>query len=321
MSIAVQAARREGSSTHEIGIACPWCGAALVPAREARADGVTCRGCSRPFTCVENVGSWNEPAAPATRRPNLRTLALRQLNPLSSRLSPLRYFSDWRVEQYYRRTIADQALARDWGQHHLRELDVQPGAPILDHGCGRGRHAALLAQLGFQVVGQDVRSHAWWGTLQNCFFQVVPSTAALLPWKDRAFALVLDVAVIHYLTHDRLVSLAAEVFRVLAPGGHWLLLEANDKGYGAVAPRRSIGRLYSLDSVREVVARAGFCEVDLTYEGFYAPMFPVFVNFVRKVARPGPVDLNDHGSTLAARIPAGRRACWRLRLLKPIGSD
>jgi SAM-dependent methyltransferase len=267
------------------------------------------------------VLSWADPHAARPEKRDWRVLALRQLNPLSSRLSPLRYFSDWRVEQYYRRTLSDGGLAHHWTQHYLGELRLEPGAPVLDHGCGRGRHTALLSRTGFQVAAQDVRPHAWWHTLANCSFQSVPPLAPRLPWTSDAFALVLDVQVIHYLTEPQLATLSREVFRVLAPGGHWVLLEANDGSYGRSTLRKTIGRLHPFQAVRRLVMDAGFIEVDVRYEGFYAPVFPIAVNFVRKLMRPGAVDLNDYRSTLAAHVPPQRRGLWLLRLQKPGGGD
>jgi ubiquinone/menaquinone biosynthesis C-methylase UbiE len=36
------------------------------------------------------------------------------------------------------------------------ELKLQPGARILDVGCGTGRHAVALAQRRYQVTGVDI---------------------------------------------------------------------------------------------------------------------------------------------------------------------
>jgi SAM-dependent methyltransferase len=268
------------------------------------------------------VVSWSAPGGTSSGpRRQFRTLALRQLNPLASRLSPLRHFTDWRVEQYYRRTLTDTKFARDWGEAYLHGLPLYSGVRVLDYGCGRGRHTALLSHLGFAVAAQDIRTHAWWERLPDCVFQAVPPEASRLPWADRTFALVLDVGVIHYLSSAQLSTLGREVLRVLAPNGHWVLVEANDASYGASSIRRIVGRLHSLDSVRAIARQSGFVEVDVSYEGYYAPAFPLFVNFVRKIVRPGAVDLDDFQSSLAARTPPHRRGYWRLRLRKMVNGD
>jgi SAM-dependent methyltransferase len=38
----------------------------------------------------------------------------------------------------------------------VQELDLKPGAAILDVGCGTGRHAVELARRGFRVTGVDI---------------------------------------------------------------------------------------------------------------------------------------------------------------------
>ena len=276
-----------------------------------------CGECGRRSVDAGNIRRWIDDDSRPAPRPDFAARLFRQLSPLSSRLSPLRYFSDWRVEQYYRRTLADQSLADQWGTDYLEGLSLVPGAVVLDHGCGRGRHSALLSRLGFQVAAQDITPHSWWRHLPACIFQTVSVEAKRLPWTERAFALVVDVGVAHYMTEAQLAELAREVFRVLKPGGFWLLLEGNSESYGASRMRRIIGRLHEVDTVRRITSGAGFQEVDLSYEGFYAPWLPLYVNFVRKLMRLGPVDLNDHRSALAARLPSHRRAHWRLRLAKP----
>ena len=238
------------------------------------------------------------------------------MNPLSSRLLQFRYFSDRRLETYYRRTLNDRALADRWSAHYLGGLPIAPGALVLDHGCGRGRHTALLSQLGFDVCAQDVARHAWWGSLQ-ARFQTVPPNATKLPWADRVFSLMLDVEVLHYANEAQLEQFAREAFRVLAPGAFWVTLEANDRGYGAFLPKRFMGRLHSLARVRDLATRAGFAEVDVRYEGFYAPFLPRLVDFARKQGWPGPLDVSDFGSWLESKTPDERRALWCLRLQKP----
>ena len=276
-----------------------------------------CASCGHQFQTDGAIRSWNGSASEPQRR-DLLGLIRRQLNPVGSPLSPLRYFGDWRVEQYYRRTLSDRSLADAWSAHYLAGLNLEPGGAVLDHGCGRGRNAALLAQLGFDVSAQDLRPHTWWHTIRGCRFQQVPSTAPRLPWSDSSFALVLDVTVIHHLDDSQLRALAAEVHRVLAPGGYWLLLEANSESCGAAAPRRYYGgRLHTFEDVERLTSAAGFHRIDYSYEGFYSPLFPGIVNFIRKQAWPAPMTIEDFDSRLASMIPARRRALWLLRLQKP----
>lgn len=42
----------------------------------------------------------------------------------------------------------------------LRQLDLQPGANILDVGCNRGRHSIALATMGYRVTGVDPEAEA-----------------------------------------------------------------------------------------------------------------------------------------------------------------
>lgn len=45
----------------------------------------------------------------------------------------------------------------------LEELELSPGAAILDVGCGIGRHAVELAKRGYAVTGLDLSSTSAFG--------------------------------------------------------------------------------------------------------------------------------------------------------------
>lgn len=262
---------------------------------------------------------WDSSAtAKSSSRDSLLTSIARQLNPTASRLSPLRYLGDRRVETYYQLTVNDRGLAESWSAQYFNGLSIAAGATVLDFGCGRGRHVGLLTQLGFTVGAQDVKPHSWWRQFHRSAFQVVPPVAPRLPWADSTFDAVLDVTVIHHLTSVQLRQLAAEVFRVLAPGGYWILVEANEQSWGAAAPRRHYGSLHSLESVQALAREHKFDEIDHRFDGFYAPVAPTLINFFRKQAWPGPFTIDDFGSRLASKLPPRRRALWQLRLQKPV---
>ncbi len=298
-------------------VACPWCGSASVriPVENEIAGG--CIVCGRLVRQNGVALVW--PAENSVRTPprTLSSILRTQLNMLTNRLSPLRLLSDWRTENYYRRILHDDRLASRWVAHYLHGLDVPSGSWVLDHGCGRGRHSAILRCAGFRVHAQDIGSHRWWSKLSDCHFQVVPPETLRLPWSGQAFHLVLDVGVLHYVMPQQLDMLVREVYRVLAPGGYWLAVEANDESYGAFLPRQFCGRLHPLYKVRELAAEAGFQEIEVGYEGFYAPVAPRLVNFIRKQAWPAPFDISDYGSWLEQATPERRRGFWRLCLRKP----
>ena len=276
-----------------------------------------CGNCDRPFSQADLVRTWAVPKDCVTPKRSLVRLALRQLDPLSSQLSPLRHFSDRRVEQYYRRTRDDLSLAQSWAGRYLEGLSLPDRALVLDHGCGRGRNVGVLTQLGFRMTAQDLQSHPWWSHFPHCEFQCVPACAPSLPWAARTFHAVFDFNVINHFDSSQLKSLVAEVTRVLMPGGCWVLLEPNTGSYGAFLPRKHYGRLHSLDSVRQLMVTAGLRLVDHDYEGFYAPVVPRLINFMRKQAWPSPLTIEDFDSRIAALIPPHRRAQWLLRVRKP----
>ncbi len=293
-------------------LACPWCGARV------QLDEGSCGGCGKVFKIVERTVSWqggHPEKAPLTAR-RLARIARYRLDPLASPYSPLVALGARRTRAYYERTLHDSGLARNWGEHYL-PADLRPAdGPVLDHGCGRGRNVALLRQLGYEVAGQDVASDVFWSRIGGAGFQCVPANAVRLPWADGAFSLVLDFEVIGHFDEPALVRHFEEIRRVLQPGGRWLILEANSLGWAARMPRRHYGRLHSLERVRSLAVALGFVEQRSGYEGFYAPVFPRLLNFLRKQCAPWPMDLSDHDSWLARLTPARRRALWQLLLTR-----
>jgi len=99
------------------------------------------------------------------------------------------------------RTVADAMIAH---------YNLQPGAKVLDVGCGKGflLHDFQEAMPGIEVHGIDVSEYA----LQNAMETVAPnlkvSSAAKLPFPDKHFDLVLTINTLHnlfcYDLHDAL---------------------------------------------------------------------------------------------------------------------
>lgn len=112
-------------------------------------------------------------------------------------------------------------------------LHLEPGAKVLDVGCGIGRWSRILAARGAQVTGIDLsptmigqaRTRAAQdGVADRCRF-LVQDTAALDVGEK--FDLVLGVTVLqHILDAGSLHSALQRMAAHLSPGGRMVLLEA-----------------------------------------------------------------------------------------------
>ena len=113
----------------------------------------------------------------------------------------------------------------------VTQLGLGPGACLLDLCCGPGRHAVPLARLGFRVTGLDLSRRLLAAAAAGHGEPVglVAADMRRLPFADASFDAVLNLFhAFGYLedeTQDELVL--AEVARVLAPGGRFLLEVAN----------------------------------------------------------------------------------------------
>jgi SAM-dependent methyltransferase len=99
---------------------------------------------------------------------------------------------------------------------------------VLDVGCGLGSELAYLSGAGWSGVGIDL---SWTAITQARQLHPADSDGCLfaradvlsLPFAAGSFALAIDRGCFHYLQPDRWPRYAAEVHRVLRPGGRLLL--------------------------------------------------------------------------------------------------
>ncbi len=100
------------------------------------------------------------------------------------------------------------------------EVELVKGSPILDLGCGNGRHSAYLEEKGFEVICADISLGMLKVAARKFKGERVQCNAANLPFRDESFSTVLYIATLHHLPSRelRLESLK-EIRRVLKGGG------------------------------------------------------------------------------------------------------
>ena len=107
-----------------------------------------------------------------------------------------------------------------------RHYDLQPGATILDVGCGKAFLLYEFTQVvpGAKVVGLDLSSYA----IENAKEEVRPflqvGNAASLPFDDKSFDFVYSLNTLHNLYNYDLWSALQELERV-GRGGKYLAVE------------------------------------------------------------------------------------------------
>ena len=116
--------------------------------------------------------------------------------------------------------ITSRAFARSGSYERLAAL-VEPGARVLDLGCGDGHLLRILAARGCNAIGLDLSA----GELARAFSghaiqtDVVQARAQALPFAGGSF----DVAVSHLslMLFVDLDTVVAELARILVPGGRF----------------------------------------------------------------------------------------------------
>lgn len=116
-------------------------------------------------------------------------------------------------------------------KRYLRFLQRETGfilsnSKILDLGCGTGRNANYLAELGGEVSGLDISATAIAlareraGALNLTVHYSIGTMGSRLPYEATSFDLILDVIASNSLNEEERAVYLSEVHRVLKIGGH-----------------------------------------------------------------------------------------------------
>jgi demethylmenaquinone methyltransferase/2-methoxy-6-polyprenyl-1,4-benzoquinol methylase len=180
---------------------------------------------------------------------------------------------DW-LEPDYEKAVQVYSLGQDlrWKSELVRRLCPRRGERALDLACGTGLLTGRLARrLGESaVVGLDInRSMLGRAHVQHPRARLVRANSVRLPFADASFDLVTAGYLFKYVS---LPALAAEVRRVLRPGGRF-------GGYDFSAPLedRASGRLYA-PYLRHVLPRVG------RWQRRRADRWPELFRFLAQVA-------------------------------------
>jgi ubiquinone/menaquinone biosynthesis C-methylase UbiE len=145
----------------------------------------------------------------------------------------------------------------------IDQAGLAAGQRVLEIGCGTGNLAirAKRAEPGVDLVGSDpdplalARAQRKARGLEGIRFE--RGYAQRLPYPDATFDRVLSALMLHHLDHDAAVATAAEVLRVLRPGGtlHLVDLAAQQHGMHGFLARRAAKSGHMADNTGDGIPR------------------------------------------------------------------
>ena len=154
-----------------------------------------------------------------------------------------------------------------------RHLPADRTVSILDLGCGHGAFIYFLRQAGYcNVVGVDVSPEQVAEALRLDIEGIregdLLETLRNLPKHSQDVVIAFDV--IEHFTKDELLPFVDEVFRVLKPGGRWLIHAPNGESpfvgairYGDMTHEQAFTRV----SISQLLLSSGFSRLECHESG------------------------------------------------------
>jgi tellurite methyltransferase len=127
-----------------------------------------------------------------------------------------------RIPDRYASLAAPNDTVVDWAN------SLPTGAFVFDLGCGVGRHVIYLGGRRFHMAGADVSPTGVQRTVAACAergfgFDGRVCDMTVLPWPDATFDAVLCTSTIHHALRANIQQAIDEVWRLLNPGGLFLV--------------------------------------------------------------------------------------------------
>jgi SAM-dependent methyltransferase len=105
----------------------------------------------------------------------------------------------------------------------LQRARPEPGARVLDVGCGNSIFPIYLATQGHRVTAVDLDFHPGLDRMHGVEVEYLEADMTALPLDDEAYDAVFCISVIEHLPEARIPVAMQEMRRVLRPGGRLLL--------------------------------------------------------------------------------------------------
>ena len=159
-------------------------------------------------------------------------------------------------------------------------LSPQPGQRVLEIGCGPGRYVAMLASMGFDVVGVDLHRFASWDIIDQYRKTTLMEgvKAESLPFEDASFDAVACMGALLYFVDAS--AAMQEIHRVLKPGGRLILRTVNAGNLYRSFTGRNLDpatvNVYTEAELARLLSSNGFDVRETFAYGFYSPWFPAF---------------------------------------------
>lgn len=137
---------------------------------------------------------------------------------------------------------------------------------VIDIGCGTGISGKWLkgAGLAGSVVQSDIALHGVSFCKTRGNSKVLVSSAAYLPFKDEHFDLAISMDVVQHININDLKRSFAEAFRVIKPGGTYII-RTNVFRHGDEPEDTTSYRRFKWDELRDLTKEAGFSLERQTY--------------------------------------------------------